>query len=107
MDGVKHVKYKFLSRVYPLTLLYHSEQKKMALGFDLDYQKAHPGYYAFSAWPVECGGNRRQKITHASLNLREGERLTSLSRHSGGWAVMFIQRGPGEIFLQCGGTTVL
>ena len=28
------------------------------------------GYYK-SHWPVECGGNRRQKATVGSLNARE------------------------------------
>eukprot|EP00665_Eupelagonemidae_sp_cell47_P003281 gene3281-6850_t len=29
----------------------------------LDYRQAvKPGYFAGSVWPVECGGNRRQKL---------------------------------------------
>ena len=27
----------------------------MASGFGLDHDQKHPGYYASSAWPVECG----------------------------------------------------
>lgn len=69
----------------------------------LDYKAQRPGYYP-SVWPVECGGSRRQKLVGSpGLGLSEGERLASTTRHSGGWAVMFVQRGPGEIFLQAGG----
>ena len=32
------------------------------------------GYYK-SHWPVECGGNRRQKATEGSLNAREKKLL--------------------------------
>ena len=54
-----------------------------------------PGYFAGSKWPVECGGNRRQKIVaSAGLRLSPGERLTSISRPSGGWAVMASELGP-------------
>eukprot|EP01050_Picozoa_sp_SAG11_P043139 SAG11_NODE_20250_length_449_cov_1.460000_1_plen_86_part_00 len=70
---------------------------------ELDYRNRAPGYFANSAWPVECGGNRRQKLASSpGLALRRGERLRAITRQSGGWAVMFIQRAPGELYLQCG-----
>ena len=73
----------------------------MATG--LDYLGPNPGYHPSSAWPVECGGNRRQKLVPTpGLALAAGERLASTTRHSGGWAVMFITREPGELYLQCG-----
>ena len=74
----------------------------------LDYLVQNkPGYFPGGAWPAECGGPRRQKLVPTacpSLALRpaRGERLRSTTRRSGGWAVMFIQRGPGELYLQCG-----
>ena len=36
------------------------------------------GYYK-SHWPVECGGNRRQKATKGSLNAREKKAVVQLS----------------------------
>ena len=78
------------------------------MGTALDYRAAAPGlpgYYAGSNWPVECGGNRRQKLVRSgglAIDSQGGERLCSTTRHTGGWAVMFIQRGPGELYLQCG-----
>ena len=60
-------------------------------------------YYPNSIWPVECGTNSRKKlITSDSLNITKNEKLKSISRHSGGWATMFIQRGCNELYLQCG-----
>ena len=68
----------------------------------LDYRTTLPGYYP-SAWPVECGGPRRQKLARsAGLRLQDGERLTSTTRDMGGWAVMLVQRAPGELFVQGG-----
>ena len=68
----------------------------------LDYKVSKPGYFP-GVWPVECGGSRRQKLVGSpGLNLQPSERLASITRESGGWAVMFIQRGPGELYLQCG-----
>ncbi len=62
-----------------------------------------PGYWA-SVWPVECGGNRRQKAAGgAGLDLKDGERLTATVRQTDRWNVMFVQRDPGELYLQ--GTT--
>lgn len=63
------------------------------------------GYYP-SAWPAECAGPRRQKVTRApGLALKPGETLTARSRamEPGLWPVMFVQRDPGELYLQ-GGT---
>ena len=68
----------------------------------LDYRSRIPGYYD-SIWPVECGGPRRQKLVAGSgLNCDPGEQFSSTSRNTGGWAVMLIRRGEGELFLLCG-----
>ena len=68
----------------------------------LDYQGKRPGYYP-STWAVECGGSRRQKLVGSpGLDLQAGETLSSTSRDTGGWPVMFVQREPGELFLQGG-----
>lgn len=68
----------------------------------LDYRTRLPGYYP-STWPVECGGPRRQKLVRsAGPGLQAGEKLVSTTRDMGGWAVMLVQRGPGELFVQGG-----
>lgn len=69
----------------------------------LDYTTNLPGYFP-SSWPVECGGPRRQKLTRApGLAIGSSETLSSTTRDMHGWAVMFVQRGPGELFVQGGG----
>ena len=69
---------------------------------ELDYRTRLPGYYP-SAWPVECGGPRRQKLVGSpGPALRPGDLLASTVRDMGGWAVMLVQRGPGELFVQGG-----
>lgn len=66
----------------------------------LDAAGPIPGYYP-SAWPGECGGPRRQKAPRSpGLGLKPGERLGSVSRNTGEWNVMMVQRAPGELFLQ-------
>ena len=68
----------------------------------LDTEARAPGLYD-SAWPAECGGARRQKLVRTpGLGLRPGEHLSSTTRHIDGWPVMFVQRGAGELYLQCG-----
>lgn len=68
----------------------------------MDYRTKLPGYYP-SAWPVECGGPRRQKLVRSpGLALQPNERLDSATRDTGGWAVMFVQRDAGELFVQGG-----
>jgi hypothetical protein len=59
-----------------------------------------PGYYP-SPWPVECGGNRRQKAAIGGLNAR-GSEARVICRNDDRWNVMAIRRGPGEIYV--GGT---
>ncbi len=59
-----------------------------------------PGYFP-SRWPVECGGNRRQKAAHGGLNAR-GATAIATPQINGRWNVMMIRRGEGELFL--GGT---
>ena len=58
------------------------------------------GYYK-SHWPVECGGNRRQKATKGSLNACEKKAVVQSIRNER-WNVMTIYRDNNEIFL--GGT---
>ena len=41
------------------------------------------GYYK-SHWPVECGGNRRQKATKGSLNASEKKLLYKAYEMNGG-----------------------
>ncbi|NQY56540.1 MAG: hypothetical protein HRT86_08665 [Ilumatobacteraceae bacterium] len=69
---------------------------------DLDHER-RAGAYFDSAWPVECGGSRRQKIARTGgPSIQAGERLTATTRDTGGWAVMFVQRRRGELYLLCG-----
>lgn len=58
------------------------------------------GYFP-SPWPVECGGNRRQKAATGGLNAR-GAMARVMCRNDERWHVMTIRRGPGEVYL--GGT---
>lgn len=70
-----------------------------------DHVSKLAGYYP-SAWPAECGGPRRQKVTSApGLRIAPGERLRAQTRvlDAPRWPVMFVHRGPGELYLQ-GGT---
>lgn len=69
----------------------------------LDYRSTLPGYYP-SAWPVECGGPRRQKLAATpGPRFQPGEKLHSTVRNMRGWAVMMVQRAPGELYVQGGG----
>ena len=59
-----------------------------------------PGYFK-SPWPVECGGNRRQKSVNGSLNAKDSQpKVQSIS--SDRWNVMVIRRDKDEFYL--GGT---
>ena len=62
-----------------------------------DRREQHPGYWP-SRWPVECGGNRRQKA--ASTRLDAGERASFTNRANGRWNVMIVERELDELFLQ-------
>ena len=55
------------------------------------------GYYK-SNWPVECGGNRRQKIFHGSLNVKN-KTHNLITKINNRWNVMFIRRGFNELYL--------
>ena len=70
----------------------------------LDRSEGRPGGrdgYWPSAWPAECGGNRRQKA--AAGRLDAGDRCASVvTRRNGRWNVMFVEREPGHWYL--GGT---
>jgi len=66
----------------------------------LDRSESHPGYWP-SPWPVECGGNRRQKSAPGRLDAAIGS-ATVISRRTDRWDVMTIRREPGEWYV--GGT---
>ncbi len=66
----------------------------------LDRAELHPGYWP-SPWPVECGGNRRQKSAPGRLDAADGEASVLTSRN-GRWNVMAIERDPGQWYV--GGT---
>ncbi len=65
-----------------------------------DRKEKLPGYFE-SAWPVECGGNRRQKAATGKL-LSKNSKTEMISTVSDKWNVMVIQREKNEFFL--GGT---
>ena len=60
----------------------------------------HPGYWP-SPWPVECGGNQRQKASSGRLDAATGTATVTTSRN-GRWNVMVVGREPGQWYL--GGT---
>jgi len=66
----------------------------------LDRAGPLPGYFA-SPWPVECGGNRRQKAALGGLHAGTGKAEVT-TRRDARWHVMTIRRGAGEVYL--GGT---
>ncbi len=66
----------------------------------LDRETKNPGYWP-SAWPVECGGNRRQKASPGRLDAAGGTARVIESRNDR-WNVMVIERDPGEWYV--GGT---
>ena len=66
----------------------------------LDRKQKLPGYFD-SAWPVECGGNRRQKAAAGKL-LSKNAHPEVITTASDKWNVMVIQREKKEFFL--GGT---
>ena len=66
----------------------------------LDRNIAHPGYWP-SSWPVECGGNRRQKAAVGRLDAAIGTATVTTVRN-GRWNVMAIERQSGQWYV--GGT---
>lgn len=66
----------------------------------VDRAARHPGYWP-SAWPVECGGNRRQKAATGRLDASAGAAAVT-TRRNGRWNVMTVEREPGQWYL--GGT---
>ena len=66
----------------------------------IDREKFQPGYFK-STWPVECGGNRRQKSSKGRLNAENAvAKVQTVS--SDKWNVMVIKRDADEFYL--GGT---
>ena len=66
----------------------------------LDRAAPLPGYYP-STWPVECGGNRRQKAAVGGLHAR-GATADVTTSINGRWNVMMVRRADDELYL--GGT---
>ena len=66
----------------------------------LDRTSRHPGYWQ-SAWPVECGGNRRQKAAAGRLDASTGKPTVTTVRN-GRWNVMAVEREPSQWYV--GGT---
>ena len=66
----------------------------------LDRNHHHPGNCP-SSWPVECGGNRRQKAASGRLDAAAGTATVTTVRNDK-WNVMVIERDPGEWYV--GGT---
>ena len=66
----------------------------------LDRDGTPLGYYR-SHWPVECGGNRRQKAVSGGLYAKGASPFIK-TQINGRWNVMMIWRDVGELFL--GGT---
>ena len=66
----------------------------------LDRNEPNGGYWK-SPWPVECGGNRRQKAKGGRLDAATGDPQVNLIRNDR-WNVMTVRRDPGEWYL--GGT---
>ena len=67
---------------------------------DLDRATPHAGYWP-SPWPVECGGNRRQKAATGRLDAATGTASATTIRN-GRWNVMAVERDPGQWYV--GGT---
>ena len=68
--------------------------------FELDRPRPGGGYWP-SHWPVECGGNRRQKSATGCLDAASGSAEVT-ARSTGRWDVMVVARDPGEWYV--GGT---
>jgi hypothetical protein len=66
----------------------------------LDRTERHSGYWD-SPWPVECGGNRRQKSASGRVDA-SGATATVTTRRDQRWHVMVVRRDPGQWYL--GGT---
>ena len=60
------------------------------------------GYYKNSPWPVECGGNKRQKIVSNGVLNSKDKKPKVITKINNRWNVMFVHRNQGELFL--GGT---
>ena len=55
----------------------------------LDRTDPGTGYWP-SAWPVECGGNRRQKARTGRLDASSGT-AEVVTRHNDRWNVMVVE----------------
>ena len=77
-----------------------AEMPGITAGAGVDRHESHSGYWP-APWPVECGGNRRQKALAGGLHAASGEART-VTRRNGRWNVMVVQRDPGQWY--AGGT---
>lgn len=71
-----------------------------SFAFPLDRHAPGDGYWP-SHWPVECGGNRRQKSAVGRLDVASATAHVT-TRSTGRWDVMVVAREPGEWYV--GGT---
>ena len=71
------------------------------MGTGVDRHEQHSGYHPTSTWPVECGGNRRQKAAPGRLDAADGTASVT-TRNDDRWHVMAIERDPGQWYV--GGT---
>ncbi len=62
-----------------------------------DMNTPHPGYWD-SPWPVECGGNRRQKYAPGRLDAHETSPIVVTNTNMR-WNVMIINREPDQWYL--------
>ncbi|MGH1488437.1 MAG: hypothetical protein ACRBK7_03450 [Acidimicrobiales bacterium] len=67
---------------------------------ETDREQKHSGYWP-SAWPVECGGNRRQKASPGRLDAASGTARV-IAKRNDRWNVMVVERDPGQWYV--GGT---
>jgi hypothetical protein len=71
-----------------------TDKKELTIKTLSDRSNSLPGY-STSFWPVECGGNRRQKAASGKLDARNGVAKVTTS-HNGRWKVMMIWRAPAR-----------
>ncbi len=70
------------------------------MSFGMDRETGGAGYWP-SPWPVECGGNRRQKSAAGRLDAASSAASVT-HRQTGRWDVMVVRREPGQWYV--GGT---
>ena len=56
-------------------------------------------YYKNSPWPVECGGNKRQKIVSNDVLNSKNKKPKVVTVINNRWNVMFVHRNQVSFFL--------